>query len=546
MSELGPLSVIDTGRGLSVIYNGRHLYSSRDPQAAPLAAVRRASHIPSTLYLIPSPCLCYGLAQLLAKLDASSAILCVDTDPLLHALAQKTASALGLEHPRLVFVESTDPWQVLQRARHTLSWKRVELLVLGAGYTLDRAFYDSLCALLQADAARSLRNRISLARMGRLWTKNLFSNLGRMDWNRVSPSRLASSSLNSKSMPTAVCGAGPSLDDALPFLRAQAGRIRILACDTACGPLASAGIQIDAVVCLEGQVYNVADFLPMRRRDACLWADVSSHPSGFSAFHGPVQLVASTYSDASIHERLARSGLPILTVPPLGSVGVLALRLARVAYGGPLLVFGLDFAYPQGQTHCANSPSMTHDDRMQHRLYRNKRAWAASFREGTQAIESGWQSDPALAMYAQLAAAEIEEGTNSGRSYLDLRGAYSYPLPMDHAAYTATSLWLDSLPTQPAGRQEQASESSRKAWERDARAFLTGELAAAQELRTALAGGAAQAELQKLLSRADFCWIHFPDPERVLAMELDALKRVAAECSYWMDRLHDALSFNRA
>jgi hypothetical protein len=48
-------------------------------------------------------------------------------------------------------------------------------------------------------------------------------------------------------------------------------------------------------------------------------------------------------------------------------------------------------------------------------------------------------------------------------------------------------------------------------------------------------------DLRQLLSWSDLLYGHFPDPERVMALEDDALRRVAAEAAYWRGRIEAAL-----
>jgi len=74
-----------------------------------------------------------------------------------------------------------------------------------------------------------------------------------------------------------------------------------------------------------------------------------------------------------------------------------------------------------------------------------------------------------------------------------------------------------------------------------ARNFLAGELERAENVAAALRTGTTPERLKALLADADFLYFHFPDPERVLALEGDALRRVAAEAAYWRGRLAAAL-----
>ncbi len=554
MSADGPL-LVDTGRGYSLKYGDRWLYSSRDPLAAPLRAAREARVLPETLYLVPSPCLGHGLAELLAVLPPSSAVLGLEADPALASLAGERAA--GLTGPDAARLRDFGPYRPAEavrayrtlEARTGLRFRRCVEVRLSAGRALAPRAYDDALRAVEDDISLRFRNRLSLVRMGRLWTRNAIANLAGMDWDAVAPIR-------SGGRPVVVCGAGPSLDAAMPALRARRDEIFILACDTASGALASAGALPHAIVCLEAQVYNSADFIPLGRAPVPAVVDLSAHPSAFRCLAGPKAVSLSEWTDSRFLARLRSAGLPLEPVPPLGSVGVLALRVARTL-GGPVILSGLDFAFPPGRTHCLGSPADLRARGRQTRLERSSAAWDSGLREGRALLEGadpgapGLVTDPALSLYARLAAGELAEARRAGRACLDARGRLGAPLGLagagnggaHHTEGTVEDIIEAALAE--AGGSAPGSfggivepEEAR----RNALRFLEGELGLAEGAAALLRSGGPDGEAVRLLSEADFLYAHFPDPERVLALEGDALKRVAAEAAYWRGRLGEAIS----
>jgi hypothetical protein len=526
MDESKPL-LVDTGRGFSIQYKGRWLYSRRDPGAAPLAAALATPTRPETLYVVHSPCLCHGLRELLEQLPASSAVLCIEVDSHLRSIATQIVAD---EFPGVTIsspLNAIAAYRTLEQGLAPVRFRRALEVRLSGGRALHEAEYDRALAAIDADIQVRFRNRLALVRMGRLWTKNIIANLGSMRWEAVSP-------IHAGGKPVVVCGAGPSLDEALPVLRAHRETLFILACDTASGALAQAGVVPDAVVCLEGQIYNVEDFLPLQGKPTTLIADLTSHPSSYRALPGPLNLTLSEYTESAFLSRLAASGLPVTLVPPLGSVGVLAIRIARLL-GGRILVTGLDFAFNQGKTHCSGSPADLRARRRESRTDKRGAAWASSFRDGCTRKPDGSLTDPALSMYASLAAGELRslEGW-------DLRGGFGASLPLrtiapgDIEALAESKSVLEDVKT--LGTSIDPGTCRKKAHD-----FLTGELARAENVASALRTGTSTERLTTLLADADFLYFHFPDPERVLALEPDALRRVAAEAAYWRGRLAAAL-----
>jgi len=541
MIETSPL-LVDTGRGLSISCGGRWLYSRRDPAAAPVAAALSAPVQPETLYIIPSPCLCYGLREFLERLPPSSASLCVESESSLLSLAARRieddpALSRLLDSHRLALASTGDAitaYRALEASMAPSRFRRAVELRLSGGRSLHKANYDGMLSAIDTDISVRFRNRLALVRMGRLWTKNVIANLGSMRWESLAP-------VKTGGMPIVVCGAGPSLDEALPVLLAHREGLFILACDTASGALAQAGVIPDAVVCLEGQVYNVEDFLPLDGRSTTLIADLTAHPSSYRALPGPLSLTLSEYTESAFLSRLAASGLPVTLVPPLGSVGVLAVRIARLL-GGPVLVAGLDFAFNQGRTHCSGSPADLRARRMESRTEKRGAAWASSFRDGCARKPDGSLTDPALSMYAALAAGELH-----GLDAWDLRGGFGADLPLrkpspgDIERLLADDYIFDTMKTRAEASTAESIIIDARTCRKKAKDFLAGELALTETVAAALRTDTSPGRLKTLLAEADFLYFHFPDPERVLELEVDALRRVAAEAAYWRGRLEAAL-----
>ena len=420
MDQDRPL-LVDTGRGLSVFWRGRWLYSRRDPAAAPERVSATTEVAADTLYLVFSPVLCYGIQSFLARLPASSAILCVEADRELAVVATEALHGMPETH-----ITIADPAGAARRMMelegqvHGRRFRRIVELRLTGGRDLNTEAYDATMRSLELDLSVRFRNRMTLVRMGRLWSRNIVANLTDMDWTRTVP-------LPRTHLEVVVCGAGPSLDLVLPALRSGRDGLYVLAVDTAAGALVRAGIVPDAVVCLEAQVYNVADFLPLAGSQVHLIADLTAHPSTFRAVRGPVSLVLSAFAGSGFLDRLRNSGLPLTRVPPLGSVGVLALHLAGMI-GPAIRIAGLDLSFGQGVTHCTGSPTDMMDRCSETRTGKRQRAWNSAFRDGVVAagrsVETGrgtmdLRTDPALSMYAKLAADELSRAIARGIRVLD-------------------------------------------------------------------------------------------------------------------------------
>ncbi|TVQ23679.1 MAG: DUF115 domain-containing protein, partial [Spirochaetaceae bacterium] len=221
----------------------------------------------------------------------------------------------------------------------------IELTTSGAALP-NRKVYRRLRDRIDAQISTVWQNRLTRASMGRLWVRNIIQN---------TPFLARATPLQRLSGPVVVCGAGPSLDRAIPFLVARRHAITIVAVDTALLPLVHSGVIPDHVVALEAQLINTLDFLGAPHGDYTLIADMTSHPAAISV-HPRFACTVTAFDRVSLIDRVSRlcDGVPVLA--PHGSVGVTAVRLA-LGHGGPLLITGLDFAVRAGTTHARCAPA---------------------------------------------------------------------------------------------------------------------------------------------------------------------------------------------
>ncbi len=509
--------VVDTAGGVCVIHRGRHLYSRFDASALPRALVARLEPLPRTLYLVPSPLAFHGVPELAARLPESSAVLCAELDPELLELASGFAPGRVPADGRVVFPATVDPEAVIAAAGPLGRFRRVVELRLSGGRDLRPSAYDALFEALRDRIASSWRNRSTLCAMSALWTRNILRNLGGVG-------NIELRALPRVDGPVIVLGAGPSLDD-LPSWPDRR-RPYLLAADTALPALLGRGIVPDCVVCLEGQVYNLADFHGLRGRPLDLVIDASAHPSAFRRVRGPKRIVVSRWDDLTFLDRLAALPFVADAVPPLGSVGVLALRVALDMTDGPVFVSGLDFSFAPGRTHARGSPSERAEERRENRLYGRRRQWEASF--GPRAKRSGGLVyDSVLESYA-AGLADLARGT--GRVYDLRRGGLELGLPR--------AAWTDCAGGFEVRRDEAFDRATAAA---AARGFLAGLGAGLERLYGLLKRGGSDSELRLALAESSWMYAAFPDADRAPELAQDFLNRALVAVAYWDGRVRDAI-----
>ncbi len=345
------------GGGLSCFYRGRRLYHPERPVEQAEARAEAFPLKPDTLYLIPSPLLWYGVQRLLERLDGRSALLALEDDEQLYRLSLEHMPPSLADSPRLRFMH-------LERALEDeesidcLRFRRVEMVPLNGGFGLGRERYTMLHRHLERRIKIQWQNRMTLSWFGPLWLKNFFYNCGQLPslsaGGQFSPGGTAG---NHTGRPILIAGAGPSLDYALEEISSIRERIHIIAVDTALSALESKGLKADGIVCQDGQYYTVGDFTAAPSSfDSRFFLDLTSFRALPRHIRGVVEPFISRFDSVALFDRFARLFPEIPFLPPVGSVGITALLIARSLRPSALLFAGLDFAYYLGKSHARGTP----------------------------------------------------------------------------------------------------------------------------------------------------------------------------------------------
>ncbi|WP_455383222.1 6-hydroxymethylpterin diphosphokinase MptE-like protein [Salinispira pacifica] len=352
--ELPRLTASDGGT--QVFYHGKNLYSPTGPRAS---AERRADLVnaqPQSLILVPSPLLCYGIDRLLERLPETCSLLCVETDETLMALTFDHIPERYRDHPRVQFARTNSAGDLVAYVRKRFPLSRFRRLVvarLNGGYSLNAPAYRMFTEALEREIRVHWRNRLTGAYFGRLWLRNLFTNLG--DASRSS----AIAPVSGVDRPVVIAGAGESLEEVIPWLVRNRDGIFLLSVDTALPVLEAAGVSPDLVVAVEAQWANLQDFVPIgTRRPAPLWIDLSAAPVvSHSRSVSVVSFFLSRFAPCVLIDQVAERCPTVPIVPPLGSVGLTAVHLARTVWPGPIFLAGLDFSYRRGKPHARGAAS---------------------------------------------------------------------------------------------------------------------------------------------------------------------------------------------
>ncbi|MBR5095666.1 MAG: DUF115 domain-containing protein, partial [Treponema sp.] len=352
------------GATFTLQYKNRFLYSKYNPQKNILQAVQNLEILPGTLVLAFSPCLFYGYKELEEKCRATgSQILCVEADPALHAFESQEIKRQDLAATLLAPGQNTPKGLEEFFSNAKEKFRRVIRIDLSAGVSFAPDFYKNFFDCAQNIVAAFWKNRLTLVRLGRLYSKNIFKNLP-----------LAASSTPFEALegtvekPIIVCGAGESLDqltraaiDGKPMTAEEINkRFFVFAVDAALPALTSAKIKIDAVAATESQWAIEKAYIGLKDQESgpFFFFDLTSRNQIARRFSKKRAFYFSQFEKNNFFDNLNKKGLLPKIAPPLGSIGLTATYLAlllRKDQSVPICVLGLDFSFSAGRTHALES-----------------------------------------------------------------------------------------------------------------------------------------------------------------------------------------------
>ncbi|QEN03200.1 DUF115 domain-containing protein [Thiospirochaeta perfilievii] len=333
--------LIETGKGLSLKYKNKFLYSKFDPTKQPRLIIESLELDDKCIYLMPSPLLFYGYDLLKNKLPESSIIVNIEVDPNLLNLTNRPEEI----HP---ISNGFDFLNIISKIDLS-KFKRCKLVTLNGGYTLYKTAYDRFFNILINQQHNYWKNRYTLTQMGQLWIKNCLKNL--KDIEKAQPF----SNLKTDK-PVVVIGAGESTEQTLSLLKDIREKIFLLCVDTALQILLEVNITPDAVVALEGQFFNLPDFYGAKDKKIDIIYDLSSYPAVLRNLSGNRYITITNFSNSLLLEKIKKLNPDQDFIPPLGSVGITAIYIAMQITENSIFLSGLDFSYKLGKTHSKGTP----------------------------------------------------------------------------------------------------------------------------------------------------------------------------------------------
>ena len=534
---------VETSQGFSVSYKGQFLYSKYNPSKNIITAVERLELLPGTIILGFSPLLGYGLSELAAKLSENCLIILCEAEKSLYDFS-KEEGLFNNENPKIVSCPpenlSNLPLKIYDYTKESL-YKRVIRFDMSAGVQQNKEYYDNLYTACTDSVMTFWKNRITLTKFGRRYSKNIFENL-----KYLGESKPISDYFASVEKPIIVFGAGESTQVFLNHgLLHRNDNYFILCADTALQPLLKNGIQPDGVFIEEAQAVITKAFIGIPE-DVQIFAGLSSIPNIAHKF-GAKQLsyFFTEYTKASFIDDLkSKSFIPPVNLP-FGSVGLTAVYYAlkfRKSEAVPVYVAGLDFSYSIGMTHTKGT--LAHILRLLTGNRLNSIAnYSAAFGLGTEKISDKqgkvFITTPTLANYAAMFRSFFAGQKNLfdvGESGIELG------LPrVNMDCFVANAPRNDDYSATDDTRHCK-SEGRSKPHAKDIEEYLVNERKSLEYLRdlltgkTELKGDKLLEEIKKVAEPREYLYLHFADGYKFTTSQ-SFLNRIRTEIDFFLKYL---------
>lgn len=530
--------LVSAGQGFSffktVEYKGRFLYSKYNPAKAIETYIDKMQVLSGTLIIACSPLLWYGIEKLKSLLPENCEIIALENDENLFELAMQNDSA-GIPLFKLNEGEKIDSY--VRSICKGGSIKRALKIDFSAGVNFSKEKFDFTVNAINEIIATFWKNRITLVKFGRLFSKNLLRNIARLEYTKT-----LEDVAKTVSKPLLVLGAGEGLDT-LSYSSFSPNDFFIITVDAALSPLLARNITPDAVVTMESQIAIEKTFLGAKNKNILLFADLCARPEATKILGGNIIWFATKYADGIFFDNLKKESVIRNFIEPMGSVGLAATYIAlkiRSSSSIPVFIAGLDFSYSIGTTHAKDTMALKQRFINSNRLTPIEN-YDAAFSMSTQTVMSknGKKicSTKILLQYAQQFKLMFQNEKN-----------------LFDCSSTGIKLGIPqrNLFAIKGNLQKEKCESHK-----NISSFCEKEKRKLEELRSLLSDGekspfrnnlpeklSLSKQIKKIAEEREYLFLHFPDG---YAFKIDQsfLKRIRAETDFFIKQLEIAMKENK-
>lgn len=309
--------------------------------------ISNIKNIENTLFVFPSPISANMDLVIKNNLADSSYAIYLEADNYLYKYFTEQEKTL---YP-IYFLEKLSGLLEIGNIFLMKKIRKIRFLYITRGYKLNEQLYRDAETSLNNMLEEFWKNRFTQINFGKTWIRNIIKNIKILE----NKSNFRSFNQLKTNKDVLVCGAGDSLEHALPWIKANRDDVFVLASDTAARSLIEYDIIPDAISALEAQQHNILDFYNVFDKSIPLICDICSYPSIIAQNKGPIYLYASKFADLEIFRVLEKFLPGMKIINPLGDIGTTSIYLAKSITTKNVFFTGVDFANLNGKPHAKSA-----------------------------------------------------------------------------------------------------------------------------------------------------------------------------------------------
>ena len=292
----------------------------------------------------------YLASQYIERFPAAEAVIVeADSNVFICFLASRRLDSF-FRHRRLSLLIGIQPEEAASFLAST-GWNSKILFKAPIFAEAYRQWYKTFFTLLERNKMKNSINAKTLERFGTLWLKNTVKNLGLL----CSTAKVGCFKNAFSDAAAVVLAGGPSLTAHLEIVKKSSKGFIIIAVDTAMRACLRAGITPDFILSFDPQYWNYLHTAGLDTSKSVLISEAAVFPAVLRQCYRAVFFSNSSVPFARYLEGEGQNGDEDYTLAAGGSVATTAWDFARYIGAKPVIMAGLDLAYPHKQTHFAGS-----------------------------------------------------------------------------------------------------------------------------------------------------------------------------------------------
>lgn len=215
-----------------------------------------------------------------------------------------------------------------------------------------KEYFEQLKTLVKRNVQKNKINTATLQKFGKRWCKNSFKNIfqyakckGIGIFRDKAPDNL----------PFLIVGAGPSVKEILPYLTEIKKKCIIVCVETVLWAFVKANVEPDFIILTDPQFWAYKHIANLQTKESFLITDISVYPHVFDFDCKGVFLCNSQFPIGNYFERKLDIVDELGDLGTGGSVASSAWNFAKFCGAKEIFTAGLDFSYPEKQTHVKGS-----------------------------------------------------------------------------------------------------------------------------------------------------------------------------------------------